>query len=52
MKYFFIAIAIMSLWGGLAGNYHLFCILIMCIIMTTAIHLDDKKSKKKTDFFD
>lgn len=52
MKYFFLVIAIMSLLGGLGGNYHLFCILIMCVIMATAIHLDDKKNKDETDLFD
>lgn len=53
MKYFFLTIAVVALISGLCGNHHLFAITVMSLIMTIAIHYDDKKVKKgKADFFD
>lgn len=53
MKYFFLIIAVVALISGLCGNHHLFAITVMSLIMTIAIHLDDRRAKKeKKGIFD
>lgn len=52
MKYFFLVIAVIALISGSCGNHHLFAITVMGLIMTIAIHCDDKKNKDETDLFD
>lgn len=47
MKYFFLAIAVLALWGCFSGNLHLLGIIGISLVMAAVIHFDEKKSKDK-----
>lgn len=53
MKYFFLIESIFGIICASVGNVHVLWAVAICLLMATAIHLDDRKNKKeKTDFFD
>lgn len=49
MKYFFLIESIFGVVGVCVGEVHLLWITGICLILATAIHLDDMKQKREND---